>query len=62
MKNQKKKSHSLRLNAELGQHIEEAARQGRRSFTAEAVLLMEQGIEWRKKYGNKIPDSNSYAH
>lgn len=61
MKTEKRKAYSLRLSPELGQHIEESARHGRRSLTAEIVLLVEQGMEWRKEHGNKIPTANIHA-
>jgi len=51
----KKKPYTLRLEAGLGECIEQWARDNRRTFTAEIGLLIEQGIEWRQSHGDKPP-------
>lgn len=58
MKSVKKKPYSLRLQADKAEMIGQWAEQGRRSFTAEVDLLIDQGIAWRNQHGNRIPDQD----
>lgn len=50
-----KKAYSLRLTKEVGSRAETLARDNRRTVSAELGLLIEQGMEWRKKHGNTVP-------
>ncbi|MDW0360804.1 hypothetical protein Q8G38_15940 [Halomonas venusta] len=53
--NERKKYFNVRIESGRGMKIEDWAKSSRRSFAQEVLLLIDQGIAWRKEHGNKIP-------
>ncbi|KJZ04277.1 MULTISPECIES: hypothetical protein [unclassified Halomonas] len=51
----RKKYFNTRIERSRGEQIDEWAKSARRSFTQEVLLLIDQGIAWRKKHGNTVP-------